>query len=276
MRAQCIPTVVEPARELVDPFLVYVVWRVHGGRREVTEEGLVRCRRTLPLDPRDRLVGEIFGEVIPGSTDVRRDRSRLVVDGWFPLRRLGSHDSVEAVEAHSGWPTIERPGGALFPRRCEMPLAEARGAVARHAKYLCDGCRLGRNCAVVSGERIRDLGDTTHVNRVVVPAGEQCRAGGRAECGGVELVVLQSALCHVIEAGRWDGSAECAERSEAHVVEHDQQDVGCLFRCAVGDESSGHRIGDHAIRLTGERGSRAGKLSVRHRCCPLSGKESSH
>ena len=174
--AQGIPASVESSRELVDPLARHVMRCMHGGRGEVTQHRSVWRAHALALHPLDGLVGEILGQVVVGIADVRRDRRRLVVDGWLPLRGFCADDAVEAIEAESRRPAIERTGRTLFPGWREVPLAEACGRITVHAQHLGNGGRLGWNRAVVSREGVRDLGDAAHVHRVVIASGEERRA----------------------------------------------------------------------------------------------------
>ena len=60
----------------------------------------------------------------------------------------------------------------------------------------------------------------------MVAAGEHGRAGGRAQRGGVELVVAQAARSNGVEARCVHRAAEGSERTKAHIVEQHEQDVG--------------------------------------------------
>ncbi len=62
--AQLVPALIELAFVLVSPLFGHVVWRMGGARREVHEERLVGHQRLLLAHPGDRLVGQVFGEVV--------------------------------------------------------------------------------------------------------------------------------------------------------------------------------------------------------------------
>ena len=106
---QRIPALIEFPSEPIDPVSWRMMRGVNGGGREITEPRTVRSRRPLPLKPLDRSVGKIFGEVVAGSTFVRRKWCGLVIDGRLPLGSFGADNAVEPIEAEPGWPTIERP-----------------------------------------------------------------------------------------------------------------------------------------------------------------------
>ena len=208
--AKFVPAHVELAGEPLPPLGCHMVRGMYGRHRQVAEEGSLGARCVLSFDPGDRLLGQVFAEVVAGPTHVRCDRCGLVVHRRFPLRGFGADDAVETVEAEAGGPTVEWAGRALLPARGEVPLAETARAVARHLQHLRHGGGFGWDGAVVAGERVGDLGDATHVHRVVVAAGEQCGAGGRAQCRGVELVVAQALGGHAFECGHGHGATEGA------------------------------------------------------------------
>ena len=79
---------------------------------------------------------------------------------------------------------------------------------------------------MVAGEPGGQLGDAAHAHGVVVAAGEQAGPGGRADGGGVEVGEAQTAGGQAVEGGRLDVGAEAPQLGEAHVVEHDEHDVG--------------------------------------------------
>ena len=83
--ALLVPAVGELALVLVDPLLRHVVRRVRRARREVHEERLVGHQRLLLARPGDRLVGQVFGEVIAlGRRLGRLDRRRALVERRDP------------------------------------------------------------------------------------------------------------------------------------------------------------------------------------------------
>ena len=60
---------------------------------------------------------------------------------------------------------------------------------------------------------------------VVVAAGLERGAGGRAQGGGVEVVVTQAAAGEAVERGRGDRAAEGAGGAEAEVVDEDDDHI---------------------------------------------------
>ena len=87
-----------------------------------------------------------------------------------------------------------------------------------------------RDRGVVAGEAGGELHDARHAVAVVVAAGEQARAGRRAQRGGVEVRVAVALAGEAVEARRGDVGAVAAELRVAHVVEQHDHDVGRALR----------------------------------------------
>jgi hypothetical protein len=94
--------------------------------------------------------------------------------------------------------------------------------------------------------------DDAEANRVVVAAGDQRRARGRAQRGGVELRVAQSRLGDAIQRRRRDDAAEGARNPVALVVGHDEKDVGRALGRPVGRGIQGVFL-NHAAELPRRR-----------------------
>ena len=190
-----VPAVVEPAGVLVDPLLGDVVRRVGGPRGEVHEERLVGHQRLLLVDPADRPVGEVLGEVVPLLRRRRRlHRRRALVQGRVPLVVLAADEPVERLEpTAAGRPRVERAHRRGLPHRHLVALAELGRRVAVQLQRHRQG-RLGvRPQRAVPRRRGGRLGDAAHPDRVVVAAGEQRLPGRGAQRRGVEPVVPQPA-----------------------------------------------------------------------------------
>ena len=200
--------------------------RVRRAGRVVDEERLVRHQRLLLLDPVDRLVGHVLGEVV---ALLRRlgllDRDRVAVDRGRVLVRLAADEAVEVLEARARRPRAERPHRARLPDGHLVALAELRGRVAVQLQRLGERRARVRADRVVAGRRRRDLGDPAHADRVVVPSGQQRLARRRAERRRVEAVVLEAVGGEPLGGRRVDRAAEGARRGEADVVDQHDQDV---------------------------------------------------
>ena len=154
-----VPAVVELPLVLVRPFRRHVVRRVRRARREVDEEGLVRHQRLLLLDPVDRLVGHVLGEVVALLGRLRLlDRNRVAVDRGRVLVRLAADEAVEVLEARARRPGVERPQRARLPDRHLVALAELgrRVAVQLHGlRERSAGVRAGSSCSPAPRSRSR-------------------------------------------------------------------------------------------------------------------------
>jgi hypothetical protein len=130
--ALLVPAVRELAFVPVDPLLRDVMRRVRGAGREVDEERLVGQQRFLLARPGNRLVGQVFGQVVPLGRCLRRlDRRRAFVQGRVPLVVLATDEAIEVLEAApASRPRVERTCRARLPDRDLMALAELRGLVA--------------------------------------------------------------------------------------------------------------------------------------------------
>jgi len=86
-----------------------------------------------------------------------------------------------------------------------------------------------------------------HGHRVVIAAGEQRGARGRAQGGGVEAGVAQAAVGQPIGSGGMHRSAKRTGGTKADIVEHDQQDIGCAVRRALGRD--GRKLDPELFRV---------------------------
>ena len=223
--AQHVPPVVELSLEPLDVLGPHVVRTVHGARGEVREERPVRVAGTLQLHPLDGLLRDVLAHVVVIATLVRHHRCGLVEHRRLELRRLRAEDAVEALEAESRRPAVERSRERLLMGRGHVPLSERAGGVPVLLQDLGDCRCFFRDDAVIPGETARTLGDVAHVHRVVVAAGQHGRPRRRAERRGVELVEPQTVLRHPVECRSGHRPTERAAGAEAHVIEKDQDDV---------------------------------------------------
>ena len=148
-----VPAVVELALELVDPLLRRVVRRVVGPRSDVQEERLVRGdARDLPR-PVDRLVRQVFGQVVVRVGALGNEVAVLEQDR-VPVVHVAGVEAVEVVEPEAVGPAVERPGGARLPGGRVVVLADPGGHVAVLAEHLADRAAASRQdagVAVVAG-----------------------------------------------------------------------------------------------------------------------------
>ncbi len=112
--------------------------------------------------------------------------------------------------------------------------------------------------AVVAGESGGLLGDHAEARRVVIAAGDQRGARGRAERGGKHAVVAQAFLGDAVHGRGRDDAAEGAGHAESGVVGDDEQDVGGIFGWNDGRSPPGFGaqcvVLDHAAEFRVRRG----------------------
>ena len=259
---EAVPTLIELALELLDPFGGHVVRAVHRAGGEVHKEGPLGVGGPLHLHPLDGVIGEVFSHVVIVTSDVGRHGCRVAIHRGLPLGGLGIQDAVEVIKANTGGPPVKGSRGGLLPQRGEVPLAKGRGGVATLSKNLGDGGRLLRDYGVVPGKDVGRFRDATHVDGVVVTTSQHGGSRGGAQCRGVELVKRESLTRHTIERWRRHGTAEGGTGSKADIVQQNQDDVGGTRR----GSREGHR---DALGLGNRSPEGSTKGSRRFRNSPL-------
>ena len=228
--AERIPAVVELPVVLVGPLLGDVVRAVRRAGRPVHEERLVGRERAVALQPRQGAIGQIFREVV--RLVVRRlDRAEVLVQPRLPLRGLAGQKAVEVVEpdALAGRPAGEGAHRRRLGRRGVVPLAEGGGLVAVGAQHLREGGRGPRDHPGVAVPVHRALGDRAGADALMIAAGQERRARGRADRRRVEGVVADALARDARERWRVDRPAVGVGQAEADVVQHDDEDVGRIL-----------------------------------------------
>ena len=203
-------------------------WKgVRRAQRRVGEERPLGGDRLLVLDPGDRVVDQVLGEVVAVlGQPVGLDRVAALVELRVPVVHLRAHEAVEEVEALAHRPPRERTRGAHLHRRGLVPLAERGGAVAVAAEDLRDRRGAGRPVAVVAGLRRRHLGGHAHPDRVVVAPGHQRLPGRRAQRRDVEPAVAQPLVGQPLRGRHLARTAVRRRGTEAHVVDEHDDHVG--------------------------------------------------
>ena len=211
--------------------------RVAGAERDPGQPRQIGPVGDVVGDEADRLIDQIRGQVI--AVGVGAGRIDMGVVG-HELRRvlvgLGVEEAVEAVEAAAERPAVERPGGAALGQRRDMPLADHVIAVGVRAQHLGERAGLARDLAAIAGIAGIEIGEAADADRMMVAAGEQRRARGRAHRRGVEAGIAQAFGREPIDGRRPDRRAVAAEIGEADIVEQHDEDVGRTRRrlCRVG------------------------------------------
>ena len=129
-----------------------LVRRVAGAEREPGQPRDIGPVGDVIGDEADRLVDQIGRQVIA----VRIDAGRIdmgVVGHEFgrELVGLGIEEAVEAIEAAAERPAVERPGGAAFGQRRDVPFADHVVAIAVRPQHLGQRARLARDLAAIAG-----------------------------------------------------------------------------------------------------------------------------
>src|SRR5262245_35226163 len=142
----------------------------------VSEKRAVGCACLLFADPCDRLIGQIFGQVIaffgfPGGVYARRS----VKQNGCKVVHLAAYEAVELLKAASGWPAIEWSRNAQLPRGSLVALAEIAGVEAVQFQNLPNVGAGVRNHARCARPRCSELSNGAHVYRVVISSREQSR-----------------------------------------------------------------------------------------------------
>ena len=223
-----VPARVELALEPVDPLLRGMVRRVVRPGSDVQEKRLVRGDARDLAGPRDRLVGQVFGQVVV-RVRALGDEVPVLEQDRVPVVHVAGVEAVEVVEPEAVGPAVERPGGARLPRGGVVVLADPGGHVAVLAEDLADGAAASRQharVAVVAGGR---LGDDPGRGGVVVAARDERGPRRAAQRRRVEPIVPQPLRRQPVQGRRRDAAAERRVLAETGVIEQDQHDVRCAF-----------------------------------------------
>ena len=205
---------------------------VRGVRRP---ERHVGEERTVGADPlavgqhRQQLVDQVFRHVVAVFRPSRR-LDRVVVAHQLGVELIGFalEEAVEAVEAATEWPLVERAGGRALFHRGEVPLADAERGIARLTQHLGDGRRVVADVTELVRESGAEVRHGAHADGVLRPPRQQRRPGRRTQWRHMEVRELQTVGGECIDVRRVDVRPVTPELSEAGVVEQDDDHVGCL------------------------------------------------
>ena len=146
-----------------------------------------------------------------------------------------------------------------------MVLAVPGRVVTVALENLGHGAVALRHQRVVAGETGAYLHDDARGVGVMVTTGDQGRPGGRAEGGGMELVVADPGLCDAFDGRCRYRAPEGAGSAETDVIRHDEQDIGSSFRSAHLRRKIEHGLGFSQAHMAFERLGR----DRQHRAIPM-------
>ncbi len=213
-----------------------VLLDVRGGRvqrgvdravREVEEERLLGVARLALADHRDRVVGEIVGEVVVVGVAVDLDEVVVLHDA-VRVVLVGERveDPVEPLEAALARPRVLGAGRRAVGVLREVPLPDHHRGVARLVpEDLRDRRRVGAELHRVAREPRVEVGDRAEPGPVGLEPGEQRGPGRRAQRRGVEVRGADPARRERVEVWGVDLRAVATEVGEPEVVGEHHDDV---------------------------------------------------
>ena len=126
-----IPAIVEFAFVPISPFLVHMVRTMQGSGGPIHVEGLVGAQSFMRLQPVDRVVGQVFADVISLLWGAWWHHHRGITHQMrFILGGFTCQEPVEVFKSESGWPVFERTCSSDFSGWCVVPLAPCSCGVA--------------------------------------------------------------------------------------------------------------------------------------------------
>ena len=209
--------------------------RMIGPRTEPHVPGLRRIRRLLIPQHPDRLIGQVFGEVVTLFRAVGLLDEPVVLDQiGIPLIGLAAEEAVEPVKT-----LLQRPlrltaaaGDVLL--RHVVVLADPERAVAVVLQHLPDRRALRRCTRGSAGKTVGTLRDRREPVHMMVAAGQETGPGRRAQRGGVPLGVHHPVVGQLLHDRHLDPPAVGRPRRHPGVVIEHHQDVrravGCLLQ----------------------------------------------
>ena len=198
--------------------------RVGGAERQIHEEGTAGVGLLLVANVGNGVIDQIFRQMIAGTLG-RIDEMIVLHQQRRPLVGLAAQKAVIFFKTHAERPVIERPRRGVGGVGREVPFAQGHGVVAILLQHFGDRAGALGDRSIAAGIARRGLGDRGEADLVMVAAGQQRAARGRAQSRGVEIIVAQPFGGEPVEVGRLDRPAIGRKLPVADVVEHDEDDV---------------------------------------------------
>lgn len=207
---------------------VNLVRCVSGPGSEIEEEGPVRCGLLLTVDACDGFIGNLIFQVPVIRTNV----SLIFYKVWLVLVGLRAQETKEVIEPFSSWPVIEGADISGFFVGSHSVLPDRERVVAVIAKDLSDSAGRRRQSAIPARESCGQDGlrEPRFMHSCAVTARQQGCPCWSANGASVEIRIAQSVSSEVVECRSGDESTERVRRSEADIIEQDQNDVGGVGR----------------------------------------------
>lgn len=187
--------------------------------------------------------GGVIGEGVGHVEALFWRRIWLVIEGHFAPgieaeEVGGAGDEAEVlVEA-----AVEGPMGPIL---ADVPFAGHHDGIAGGFKGFGHGLAVLVEVALIGGDTavVHHVADAGLVG---VEAGEEGGAGGAAAGGIIELGEADAALGEAVEVGSRDFAAIAADVGEAHVVGHDDEEIGAWAGLGEGGRGGGEEAGEVA------------------------------
>ena len=226
-----VPAMGEPRVIALDDVHRRLMRRVAGAERHPGQPRDIGPVGGVIGDEADRLVNQIRREVIairvgPGRIDMGVVGNQLRRE----LIGLGIEEAIEAIKAAAERPAVERPGGAAFGQRRDVPFADHVVAIAVRPQHFRQRARLARDLAAISRVAAVEIGEAADADRMMVAPGKQRRARRRTHRGGVEARIAQAFGGEPVDGRRLDRRAVAAEIGKADIVEQHDEDVRRALR----------------------------------------------
>ncbi len=193
---------------------------------EPHEPRLRRIAGLLIANHRDRLVGEVLGEVVALLRAVRLVDEPVVLDEVrIPVVGLAAEEAVEAIETFLERPLLAAGAGGNVLLGDVVVLAQPERAEAVLLENLADGGALGGKAAVRAGKSVGTLRDAGHAVDVMVASGQKRGPGGRTQRRRVPLRVHQAVVGQLLQRRHVDLAAERRPGGQTRIVIQDDQHV---------------------------------------------------
>ena len=155
----------------------------------------------LLLDVPNRSIRHVFVEMVV-LRKRRFDGLGTLENCWGELACVAADEAKEVLESQPGRPQVERPSLARVSVGHVVVLPIPDRVVAILLEDLRYTAVRLRHQRVVTGKPRAELHDHAGSDGVMVAAGEERRAGRRAQCCRVELVVTQPSVGNWLKCGR--------------------------------------------------------------------------